>query len=215
MNNYQRAIRDITLPHESQSRLGPEGTRVLKRSNALRVWSSLGFVFLPLVVLATLALFRTPATSLVVAAAAYILVGVPTLIVLLVAAARSAGRAARAAGSYLDTRYAHVDAIPKNLLRMPVEATSSLRFEAKWTGVIVGGTIALIGVLFALSFVAVQIASLASNRPAGSSSVLLIVLCVCCFAVGLPVMYWATRKIAGQRAQWFEDHEPASRSEGE
>jgi hypothetical protein len=38
-------------------RLGSQGTRLLKRLRAIRVWSSLGFVFSPLLLFAVLGLF--------------------------------------------------------------------------------------------------------------------------------------------------------------
>jgi hypothetical protein len=229
-------------------RLGPEGTHFLKRARALRAGSSLAFVGLPIVLFSALALFRLGPTLLVVVALVYIVLGIPALIVVLVTASKDATRAARAAGSYLHTaRYVQVEAIPKALLRMPVEGVdswlavnhvpnparpasasnnpsdigqsestektpNSARFQARWTGIIIGGSVALLGVLFALTFVAVQVASLVSPRSAGSSSMLLIVACLCCFAVGLPVMYGSTRKIAAQRAQWYQNHDPVGRA---
>jgi hypothetical protein len=228
-------------------RLGLEGTRLLKRSRATRLWSSLGFVFAPLVLFAVLGLFHIPRAGLIVVAAIYVILGVPALIVLLVAASKDGSRAAQAAGTYLDTpRYTHQEAIPKILLRMPVEgldswmavnhvpnpaspaakpdgspaagAGGSVRgltngsgdpkvFKARWTGVITGGAIAMAGVASAVIFVALEIASLVSGQPAASSVILLILLCVCCFAVGLPVMYGSSRKIARDRAQWYQDRD--------
>ncbi len=220
-------------------RLSPEGLRLLRRSRTMRIWGSSGFVVVPLILFPVLAVFRAPASATFVAAIAYVLIGVPALVVVMVFASRESDRAARVAGEHLNVRqYTSRDAIPKVLLRMPIEGVDSWlavnhipnpaqiamgetnepdrsnpgHYRARWTEVIAGGSIAMVGVILALWFVALQIVSLVRGVPASSWAILLVFLCVCCFAVGLPVMYRAARKVARLRAQWYQGRSAGDRT---
>ena len=183
-----------------------------------------------------LAAVRVPVGVAVGAAVLYLIIGIPAYIALMVRSSRDGTRAARAAGEYLRTaEYAHVDSVPKAVVRGPLEALDSWmavnhvpnpalptvatgatpthassdgdKFRAHWSGMVVGGSIAMCGVILALATAGIEIGSLVTGKPTGTAPTVLLFLCVCALVVGLSVLYSSARRIAGQRARWYQQNQ--------
>ena len=218
-------------------RIGPQAAALRRRALRTRIWSSLGTLFLPFVIFPILAAAEVPAVVALIVAILYLVVGIPTYVLLMVRASRDGTRAAHAAGEYLKTaQFARVDSVPKVVVRGPVEALDSWmavnhvpnpalpgagssgltdspdssvgdKFNAKWSGMVVGGSIAMGGVVFALILAGIEVGSLVTGASTGSTPIVLLVLCVCALVVGLSVLFSSARRIASRRAEWYRQNQ--------
>ena len=217
-------------------RLGVRAVELRRKALSIRIWCSLVLLVAPLIILPLLASIPISGSIVLILSIAYLLIGIPLYIVVIVHSTHIDSNAALEAGKYLRTeKFAHVQSVPKVVLRGSSELVDSwlatnhipnpalreaenysegpeytksetTRFHPKWSGMVIGGSISSLGIILALVFCGVEVASVVSGVASGFGSLIVLLLSICLLIVGLSILYYSAGQISRRRLQWEKNH---------